>query len=199
MKCFSFIIAIALCVFLEACAQDSGTEKPEPTPDHTEAVVTPTPVPVEIAKIPEKARELVQKLTKKNEPDQQWFITEEGIVYHDVFVGEGNTPKRGVAVHMIVRGILKDGTEFVNTTRYPERKSFTFTYGTGATIKGFESGIASMKEKGKRVIVIPPEMGFGDKEYKSQNIKIPPNSTLIFEVSIMFYREAEWEKIDLFK
>jgi FKBP-type peptidyl-prolyl cis-trans isomerase len=54
--------------------------------------------------------------------------------------------------------------------------------GTGKVIKGWDEGLVGMKENGVRLLVIPPDKAYGDKAMG--NGKIPPNSTLVFEVTI---------------
>jgi FKBP-type peptidyl-prolyl cis-trans isomerase len=49
-------------------------------------------------------------------------------------------------------------------------------------IKGWDDGLIGMKPGGKRLLVIPPDQAYGDK---SPTPKILPNSTLVFEVSII--------------
>jgi FKBP-type peptidyl-prolyl cis-trans isomerase FkpA len=58
---------------------------------------------------------------------------------------------------------------------------FGFMVGVGKVIKGWDEGIVGMKEKeAKRLLVIPPEKGYGAQG--APGGKIPPNSTLVFEV-----------------
>jgi FKBP-type peptidyl-prolyl cis-trans isomerase FkpA len=55
-----------------------------------------------------------------------------------------------------------------------------FMVGAGRVIKGWDEGMIGLKEKGKRLLVIPPDKGYGTQA--APGGKIPPNSTLVFEV-----------------
>ena len=69
---------------------------------------------------------------------------------------------------------------------------FGFMVGVGKVIKGWDEGILGMKEKeAKRLLVIPPDKAYGDRG--APGGKIPPNSTLVFEVQtiqIVYYPQA---------
>lgn len=105
--------------------------------------------------------------------------TASGLKYIDLKIGTGDTPKQGdvVVVHYV--GTLKDGTKFDSSRDRGE--PFGFYLGKGEVIKGWDEGVATMKVGGKRKLIIPPDLGYG-----SQNMgKIPPNSTLYFEVELL--------------
>ncbi|HET6502530.1 MAG TPA: FKBP-type peptidyl-prolyl cis-trans isomerase [Amycolatopsis sp.] len=55
---------------------------------------------------------------------------------------------------------------------------YPVTLGQGQTIPGFEQGLAGMKQGGRRLLVIPPDLGYGP----SGNGPVKPNETLVFVV-----------------
>ena len=62
--------------------------------------------------------------------------------------------------------------------------SFDFVLGTSQAIQGFDEGVTGMKPGGKRKLVIPPELAYGNRGQGS----IPPNATLVFEVQLVRVR-----------
>lgn len=59
---------------------------------------------------------------------------------------------------------------------------FTFLLGAGRVIRGWDEGVAGMRVGGRRVLMIPPEYGYGRK---GAGGKIPPNGSLVFEVELL--------------
>jgi FKBP-type peptidyl-prolyl cis-trans isomerase len=98
----------------------------------------------------------------------------------DLVVGKGKTAKTGDHVVVNYRGMLTNGTVFDES--YKRGQPFDFTLGGGQVIKGWDEGIVGMKEGGKRKLVIPPDMGYGEQ---GSPPTIPPNATLIFEVELI--------------
>ncbi|XP_052868030.1 peptidyl-prolyl cis-trans isomerase FKBP2 [Anopheles cruzii] len=88
--------------------------------------------------------------------------------------------KKGDMVHMHYTGTLEDGTEFDSSVSRGD--PLTFTLGMGQVIKGWDQGLLNMCEGEKRKLVIPPELGYGER---GAGEKIPPNSVLIFEVELV--------------
>ncbi|XP_055377512.1 peptidyl-prolyl cis-trans isomerase FKBP2 [Condylostylus longicornis] len=94
---------------------------------------------------------------------------------------DSSKTRRGDFVHVHYKGTLqKDGIEFDSS--YPRGNAFTFTLGSNQVIKGWDQGLLGMCEGEKRRLVIPPELGYGKSGSGS---KIPPDSTLIFEVELL--------------
>ena len=87
-------------------------------------------------------------------------------------------PGRKVTVHYV--GHLVDGSEFDSSRR--RGQPFSFVLGQGHVIKGWEQGLVGMKVGEKRVLTIPPELGYGDRGMPPV---IPPAATLIFDVEML--------------
>lgn len=101
------------------------------------------------------------------------------LIVDDVIFGTGDEVKVGdtVTVHYI--GTLQNGQEFDNSNK--RGTPFTFTIGEGKVIKGWEEGIVGMKKGGKRILVVPADLGYGDKGYGP----IPGGANLVFAVDLL--------------
>lgn len=99
----------------------------------------------------------------------------------DETVGTGAVAEAGDSVTVNYVGSLTDGTVFDASANHGS-SGFTFTLGAGQVIKGWDEGIVGMKEGGKRKLVIPASLAYGNQAIG--NI-IPANSTLVFEVELL--------------
>ena len=77
-------------------------------------------------------------------------------------------------------GWLSTGKKFDSSVDRGE--AFPFPIGQGRVIKGWDEGVASMKIGGKRLLLIPPHLGYGPR---GAGADIPPNATLLFEVELL--------------
>jgi peptidylprolyl isomerase len=100
--------------------------------------------------------------------------------YVDLVEGKGKEAKKGTEIQVHYTGWLTNNTKFDSSVDRKKPLDY-FVLGTGMVIKGWDEGVAGMKEGGKRKLIIPPELAYGSTGRPS----IPPNSTLIFEVELL--------------
>jgi FKBP-type peptidyl-prolyl cis-trans isomerase len=118
---------------------------------------------------------------KDKEKKEKVVKTKSGLEYVDQKVGTGDEAKAGNTVTVHYTGWLKDGKKFDSSK--DRDRPFQFKLGAGRVIKGWDEGVAGMKVGGKRKLIIPPELGYGNRDVG--NGLIPANSTLVFEVELL--------------
>ena len=109
--------------------------------------------------------------------------TPSGLRYKVLTPGTGDQPQKGETVTAEYIGRLPDGTVFDSSASHPA--AFQFVVGTGQVIKGWDEAFLSMKKGEKRLLIVPPELGYGEK---GAGPTIPPNSWLVFEVQLIGIR-----------
>lgn len=100
----------------------------------------------------------------------------------DIQVGNGREAKSGDKVTVHYHGTLHANGSKFDASRDRGNDGFVFTLGKGMVIKGWDVGVAGMKEGGKRKLTIPPDMAYGARGFPPV---IPPDSTLVFEVELL--------------
>ena len=110
----------------------------------------------------------------------QEITSASGLKYIDEIIGTGNVPKVGDKVKVHYTGTLEDGTKFDSSR--DRNKSFEFTLGMGQVIKGWDEGLSTMKLGGKRKLIIPANLGYGER---GAGKIIPPGATLHFDVELL--------------
>jgi len=116
-----------------------------------------------------------------NPPAKEKMVTTaSGLKYVDLKVGQGAEAKSGKNVMVDYVGTLTDGTKFDSS--YDRREPFPFKIGAGQVIQGWEEGVVGMKVGGKRKLIIPAALGYGEAGAPP---RIPPNATLVFEVELL--------------
>jgi cyclophilin family peptidyl-prolyl cis-trans isomerase len=103
-----------------------------------------------------------------------------GLMYVILVEGVGDkTPKPGTTVSVHYLGRLLNGTKFDSTL--DRGKPLQFPVGVGRVIKGWDEALLSMKKGEKRILIIPPHLGYGEMRLGP----IPPNSLLVFEIELL--------------
>lgn len=102
----------------------------------------------------------------------------------DLVEGSGEPAVKGQQVTVHYTGWLyQEGTQGSKFDSSVDRRSpFVFELGAGMVIAGWDEGVAGMRVGGKRVLIIPPDLGYG--AYGAGGV-IPPNATLKFEVELL--------------
>jgi FKBP-type peptidyl-prolyl cis-trans isomerase len=110
------------------------------------------------------------------------------LVVKDLQPGSGQAIRFRSAVNVFYTGWVYDGCkpdfkggQFDSNAAGP--MPFPLMVGAGRVIKGWDEGLIGLKEKGKRLLIIPPDKAYGDREMAGG--KIPANSTLVFEVDLV--------------
>lgn len=111
----------------------------------------------------------------------QAIRTPSGLVYRDMKVGNGASPSPGATVTVHYTGWLHPSNQKFDSS-VDKGQPFSFTIGYGQVIKGWDEGVMSMRVGGRRVLLIPPNLGYGQAGMPGA---IPPNSTLKFDVQLL--------------
>ncbi len=101
------------------------------------------------------------------------------LIIDDVIIGAGLVAAVGNTVTVHYVGTLQNGQEFDNSNKRGE--PFTFTLGEQKVIKGWEDGIVGMQVGGKRILVIPADMGYGRAGFGP----IPGDASLVFAIELL--------------
>ncbi|MCK4659788.1 MAG: FKBP-type peptidyl-prolyl cis-trans isomerase [Phycisphaerae bacterium] len=112
-------------------------------------------------------------------PEGEYVINTSGLKYHDIKVGEGESPTETSRVKIHFTGWLEDGTVIDSTILHDMPQDIPLA--APGVIKGWLEGIITMKVGGKRKLVIPPDMAYG----KRGRPGVPPESTVIYEIELL--------------
>ena len=108
--------------------------------------------------------------------------TPSGLEYKDLVIGTGDQARSGATAVVHYTGWLLNDTKFDSSDGLDPLE---FVIGQGRVIKGWEEGVGSMKVGGKRELIIPPALAYGDG---GAGRVIPPGATLRFEVELIALR-----------
>ena len=126
--------------------------------------------------------------------DANYHVARRGVRYKVLREGSGRASRKGDVVVVEYLGWVFDKEAayargaIVDTSYTFEKRSFEFTLGNNRVIRGWETGIYGMKRGEVRELIIAPNMAYGDRAIGD---RIPPNSTLIFEIELLAFRVVE--------
>ncbi|MCB0077195.1 MAG: FKBP-type peptidyl-prolyl cis-trans isomerase [Anaerolineales bacterium] len=178
MKRRLMILLLGAMMLLAACGTSdttetdgtSGTETSEATSPPAGTENTDVATPLAVTPLPTLA---IPALS------EGFTTTESGLQIKDVVEGEGDGATLNDIVSMNYTGWLEDGTQFDSNVG---GNPFPVTLGAGTVIDGWEEGLQGMKAGGKRILIIPSELGYGEN---GSGALIPPDATLVFEVEML--------------
>jgi peptidylprolyl isomerase len=101
--------------------------------------------------------------------------------YVDLVEGKGKEVKKGDTVEVHYVGTLKNGKKF-DSSRDRGKPFVVSPVGFAKVIDGWNEGLPGMKEGGKRKLILPPQLAYGESGYPPD---IPPNAELIFEIEVL--------------
>jgi hypothetical protein len=104
--------------------------------------------------------------------------TKSGLRYVDLVEGTGAAVPSGASVAVHYTGRLDDGKKFDSSRDRGKPLSLSLK----EVIKGWSEGVPGMKVGGRRKLIIPPELGYGER---GAGGVIPPNATLVFDVEVI--------------
>jgi len=126
----------------------------------------------------------VEKITYKGE---EVFKTKSGLMYKVKEEGSGKKVKAGNHIYLKYDAKIEDGRTLGESVSYIKA-------GREELFSGLEEGVIGMKIGGSRKLIIPPELGLGER---GENMGIPTDATLIFNVKILpenkkIYKDEEY-------
>jgi len=108
------------------------------------------------------------------------WTTESGLQVTEVVEGEGDLPDKGDILKIRYTGWYLDGEQFDTTDKLDAPAAVSI--GKGNLLPGLEEGVASMRKGGKRILVLPPALAFGEE---GQTGVVPPGQWVKFEVELV--------------
>jgi FKBP-type peptidyl-prolyl cis-trans isomerase FkpA len=102
----------------------------------------------------------------------------------DLVVGSGATAEIGRSVTVDYTLWLYDSSRMDGKGTLVEQSppaGFTFAVGVGQVIRGWDQGVPGMRVGGRRRLIVPPDLAYGNR---SPGSGIPPNATLVFEITL---------------
>jgi peptidylprolyl isomerase len=178
-KLLSLTLALLLGAGISACGDDSSDSESAAAPSPTETA-TPTP--------PAANLDAIAKGVGTDTKRKPNVVTPQGdpptkLVVRDIVKGKGPKAKPGDTLTMQYVGVSwSDGQQF--DASWDRGQPFPFQLGAQMVIPGWDKGMVGMRQGGRRLLVIPPDLGYGPQG----SGPIGPNETLVFVVDLVKLR-----------
>jgi peptidylprolyl isomerase len=173
-KLLSLTLALLLGAGIAACGGDDSSDS------ETAATSTPTETPTAA---PANVDEIVAGVGK-NTKKKPKIVKPQGdpptqLVIKDIVKGTGPKAKPGDTLTMqYVGNSWSTGEQF--DASWDRGQAFPFQLAAGKVIPGWDQGMVGMRKGGRRLLIIPPDMGYGPQGAGP----IGPNETLVFAVDL---------------
>jgi len=118
-------------------------------------------------------------------PKGDAVTTPTGLTYIITRRSTERQPQLGETVQVNYTGLLGSGVKFDSSL--DRGQVFEFPLGKGRVIKGWDEGIAKLRVGEQATLIIPPQLGYGDR---GAGGVIPPKATLIFLVELVGIKDA---------
>jgi peptidylprolyl isomerase len=166
LRVFAIAALLAGVLAVTGCGNDN--EKSAATP-----AATQTPAATATAAPAAEPKKPTVRVPKTKPPKK--------LVVKDLRKGTGPAAKPGDTVTVQYVGVnFKGGKQF--DASWDRGQPFSFSLGGGQVIKGWDLGVAGMKVGGRRMLMIPPDLGYGPN---GSPPVIKPNETLVFVVDLL--------------
>lgn len=182
IKLSVLLTALLVALLIAGCGDekqsdsDNGSATVEQTADTGGAEESDSSEEVEEGKPPKVSGSLKEKPeieTPEGSPPEE-------LIVKDIKKGSGKAADDGDSLKMQYVGLnWSNGVEF--DASWQRGEAFPFELGAGNVIQGWDQGIKGMREGGRRLLVIPPDLGYGAA---GSPPTIPPNETLVFVVDL---------------
>ncbi len=185
-RSFAALFACLLLAFAAGCGGSEAPTQAESTPE--ESASTPTPAAtseaasgdasevagIEIRNAKDLSQEPIIKVPGGAEPPDE-------LVSRDLVKGDGRRIAGGDEVSVQYTGVALSTGEKFDASWDRGGEPFNFAIG-GQVISGWNQGVLGMREGGRRLLIIPPDLGYGEQ---GAGGAIGPNETLIFVIDAL--------------
>ena len=174
---YRLLCVVALVAVLAGCGDAEQPTTPAAT---TEATATPTPIIEKVTGDPTPMPEITP--SGKDEPE---IPVRQGeppakLVVRDLEVGKGKAVERGKLLAVDYKGARWEDN-FVFDSSWDGGQPFQFILGANQVIQGWEQGLEGMHVGGRRELIVPPDLAYGDHGQAT----IRPNETIVFVIDLL--------------
>jgi peptidylprolyl isomerase len=174
VKLLSITLALLLGAGIVACGgDDSSSGESAATPTATETPTASANVDEIVAGISKNTKKEPKVVTPTGDPPTKLTIK-------DIVKGKGPKAKPGDTLSMQYTGYSWSNGQKFDASWDRGAQPFPFKLGAGMVIPGWDQGMVGMKEGGRRLLIIPPDLGYGP----AGSGPIAPNETLVFVVDL---------------